>query len=448
MGLITSDKKRIVIGLGVTGMSVVRCFLREGLPFAVADTRDQPPGLEQLKADHPELEIRTGALDADWLSQAAELVVSPGIAIAEPAIRAAAEAGVAIRGDIDLFCERITAPVIAITGSNAKSTVTTLVGDMARVAGIDVGVGGNLGTPVLDMLADGEQALYVLELSSFQLETTHLLRAEVATVLNISPDHLDRYDSMQDYYRAKHRIFRGCRKAVVNRDDSLTFPLLPGGVGQLAYHAGRPDLKLYGICREQDTEYLAVGLERLMPVSELRGRGQHNVVNALSALALGSAAGIPQDAMLQALREFRGLPHRCEFVADKKGVSWVNDSKGTNVGATVAALNGLGPTLAPGAGIVLIAGGVGKGAEFSELNAPMQQYGRAQVLIGEDAQKIAEAVAVETRFAQSMEDAVAQAAELAMPGDIVLLSPACASFDMFKNFNVRGEAFVQVVEAL
>ncbi len=449
MSVITSDRKRIVIGTGSTGMSVIRYLARQGLPFAVADTRAQPPALAQLQQLYPDLEIRCGALDGDWLSAADELIVSPGIPVAEPAIARAAAAGVAIRGDIDLFCEAVTAPIIAITGSNAKSTVTTLVGEMARTAGIDVGVGGNLGTPVLDMLEAGEQALYVLELSSFQLETTHLLRAEVATVLNISPDHLDRYASMQDYYRAKHRIFRGCRKVVVNRDDPLTMPLLPGGVPQWAYHCGRPDLKLFGLLDEGGESWLALGLEKLLPVSALKIRGRHNVANALAALALGQAAGLPRAAMLQALQAFAGLPHRCQFVAQKEDVAYFNDSKGTNVGATVAALNGLGPTLAGSGRIVLIAGGVGKGAEFVELNGPMAEYGRALVLIGSDGPAIGAAVkAVAAEYAGDMRDAVAKARALAQPGDIVLLSPACASFDMFRNFNERGEVFMQAVEAL
>ena len=246
MALIGSDQFTIVVGLGATGLSCARYLQRSGRHFSVVDTREQPPGAEQLAVDCPGIELRTGPLDGDYLCRASELVVSPGIAVAEAAIAQAAAAGVSIVGDIELFCREVTAPIIAITGSNAKSTVTTLVGDMARSAGIDVGVGGNLGTPVLDMLAEGQQALYVLELSSFQLETTHQLRAKVATVLNVSPDHLDRYDGqMAAYHAAKHRIFRGCENAVVNLDDPLTAPLLPVGVEVCSYRMGKPDLKQF-----------------------------------------------------------------------------------------------------------------------------------------------------------------------------------------------------------
>lgn len=449
MSIIVSDNRRIIVGLGATGVSCARYLARKGVPFAVVDTRENPAGLDAFRAEFPQVDLRCGELDADYLSTAVELIVSPGVAISHPAIQAAREAGVHLTGDIDLFCREVTAPIIAITGSNAKSTVTTLVGEMAQAAGIDVGVGGNLGTPVLDMLADGEKAMYVLELSSFQLETTHDLRAEVAVVLNVSPDHMDRYPDLQGYYLAKHRIFRGCRQAVINRDDALTSPLLPKAVKQWVFHLGKPDFRVFGILQQDGEPWLALAQEALMPVRELKIRGQHNVANALAALALGQAAGIPMAAMLDTLRRFAGLRHRCQWVAEKQGVSYVNDSKGTNVGATVAALNGLGPTLDEGARIVLIAGGDGKGAEFDDLAAPMARYGRAAILIGKDADRISAVLhGVSIERAATMDAAVSQAAACARAGDIVLLSPACASLDMFRNFNERGDIFVQAVEAL
>lgn len=446
MGLIASDKFTIVVGLGKTGLACARYLAKRGVAFAVVDSRENPPGADELKSEMPEVRLQTGPFDAAFLSQASELILSPGVAQADPAIQAAVSSGVKLTGDIDLFCHEVSAPIIAITGSNAKSTVTMLVGEMAEAAGLNVGVCGNIGTPVLELLDQPEKDIYVMELSSFQLETTNDLRAEVATVLNISPDHLDRYDSMQDYYKAKHRIFRGCRHVVVNRDDSLTAPLLPKEVPQLAYHLGKPDLKLFGILEEQGEAWLAFGLDKLLPVKELKIRGSHNVANALAALALGTLAGLPLSAMLSALKEFSGLRHRCEWVDQKEDIAYFNDSKGTNVGATVAALIGLGESLDGDSKIVLIAGGDGKGAEFAELAEPLKRFGRGLVYIGTDGQRLADSCGViEKRSASDMQTAVVQATELAMAGDIVLLSPACASFDMFSGFPARGDAFVKAV---
>ncbi|PIE25411.1 MAG: UDP-N-acetylmuramoyl-L-alanine--D-glutamate ligase [Neptuniibacter caesariensis] len=449
MGLIASDKFTIVVGLGKTGLACARFLAKKGVRFSVVDSRQNPPGADELKAEFPAVNLICGEFDGNYLSAANEIILSPGVAQSHPAIRQAVAAGVKLSGDIDLFSNEVSAPIVAITGSNAKSTVTTLVGEMAKAAGIDVGVCGNIGTPVLSMLEQPEKALYVMELSSFQLETTHDLRAEVATVLNISPDHMDRYDSMQDYYQAKHRIFRGAKNVVVNRDDSLTAPLLPQGVQQTAFHLGKPDLKLFGLIEEQDETWLAIGLERLVAASELKIRGRHNLANALAALALGQAARLPMAAMIKALKQFSGLKHRCEWVAELSGVTYFNDSKGTNVGATVAALNGLGSTLNPENGIVLIAGGDGKGSEFTELAEPLKNYGRALVYIGVDGQRLADQCGeIEKQAATTMDEAVQTAARLAREGDIVLLSPACASFDMFTGFPQRGDKFVQAVEAL
>ncbi len=449
MTLIASDNRRIVIGLGQTGLSCARFLAREGLPFALMDTRQTPPNLEVIKAEFPQAEVFCGPLNAEVLCAAGELLLSPGVAKDQPAIQQAVDAGVKLSGDIDMFCRQISAPVIAITGSNAKSTVTSLVGQMALNAGIDTGIGGNLGTPVLDMLAEGEQALYVLELSSFQLETTHDLRPAVATVLNISPDHLDRYNNdMQLYYQAKHRIFRGAQHVVINRDDALTSPLLPEQVKRCSFGLDKPDLQDFGVIQQNGEAWLAKGLQGLMPVNAMKLRGGHNVANALSALALGDAVDLPMAVMLKTLETFAGLRHRCQWVAELAGVNYFNDSKGTNVGATEAALNGLGATLAHGQKIILIAGGQGKGAEFDALSAPLEKYGRSLVLIGEDANKLAAVIDLDRYYADSMSAAVKQAQALAEPGDIVLLSPACASFDMFTSFTARGDAFCDAVLAL
>ncbi|MDO6454693.1 UDP-N-acetylmuramoyl-L-alanine--D-glutamate ligase [Neptunomonas phycophila] len=449
MSLIASDQLTIVIGLGKTGLSCARYLQRKGIRFAIADTRENPPLIDLVREEFADVDIRLGALDAAFLSSASEIVLSPGVAQSTPAIVAAIENGVQLIGDIDLFCREVNAPIIAITGSNAKSTVTTLVGAMAETAGLSVGVGGNLGTPVLEMLSEGEKQLYVLELSSFQLETTHDLRAEVATVLNVSPDHMDRYPDMQSYYRAKHRVYRGCKFAVENKDDPLTHPLLPMGKKPWGFRLGAPDFRVFGLREEAGIEYLALAQDNLMPVSDIRMPGRHNVANALAALALGHLVHIPMDAMLATLRTFGGLEHRCQWVAEKAGLTFYNDSKGTNVGATVAALDGLGPDLAEGQRIVLIAGGDGKGAAFNDLLAPVTRYVRHLVLIGQDASAIQLTLSdCPSDITNTLEQAVELAVSKAQEGDLVLLSPACASIDMFKNYVERGNVFVAAVEAL
>ena len=447
MSLIASDQFRIVVGLGKSGMSVVRFLARQGLPFAVADTRSNPPELATLQRDYPQVDVRCGELDVDFLCRAAELYVSPGLALATPALREAAARGVKMSGDIDLFTRYAKAPIVAITGSNAKSTVTTLVGEMAAAAGRKVAVGGNIGTPALDLLSDDVE-LYVLELSSFQLETTERLGAEVATCLNISEDHMDRYDGMAQYHLAKHRIFRGARQVVVNRDDALSRPLIADQVPCWTFGLGKPDFKRFGLIEENGEKQLAFQFEALMPTAELKIRGAHNQSNALAALALGHAVGLPFEAMLQTLRRFAGLPHRCQWVRELRGVGYYDDSKATNVGAALAAIEGLGADIA--GKLVLIAGGDGKGADFSALKAPVAKFCRAVVLLGRDAEQIAEALgdAAPLLRVKTLDEAVQRCAELAQSGDAVLLSPACASLDMFKNFEERGRLFAQAAEGL
>ena len=447
MSLIASDQFRIVVGLGKSGMSLVRFLAQQGVRFAVADTRANPPELATLQRDYPEVEVRCGELDVDFLCRASELYVSPGLALATPALREAAARGVKMSGDIDLFTRYAKAPIVAITGSNAKSTVTTLVGEMAAAAGRKVAVGGNIGTPALDLLSDDVE-LYVLELSSFQLETTERLGAEVATCLNISEDHMDRYDGMAQYHLAKHRIFRGARQVVVNRDDTLSRPLIADQVPCWTFGLGKPDFKRFGLIEENGEKQLAFQFEALMPTAELKIRGAHNQSNALAALALGHAVGLPFEAMLQTLRRFAGLPHRCQWVRELRGVGYYDDSKATNVGAALAAIEGLGADIA--GKLVLIAGGDGKGADFSALKAPVSRFCRAVVLLGRDAEQIADALgdAAPLVRVKTLDEAVQRCAELAQSGDAVLLSPACASLDMFKNFEERGRLFAQAAEGL
>ena len=443
--LIASSVNRVVVGLGITGVSCARHLYSLGVPFSVIDTRTNPPGLDTLRAQMPDVDVYVGEYPDELITSAAELIVSPGIALDDPLVVAAREAGVEILGDIDLFVREARAPVIGITGSNAKSTVTELVGEMARQSGIKVGVGGNLGTPALDLLGT-DRELYVLELSSFQLERAGKLGLAVATVLNVSPDHLDRHGSMVQYHQAKHRIFFGCGKAVVHTDDPLTVPLLEDKVPVVRWRMGEPALDGFGLRRQDGEEFICLGLQSLLPATAVRMAGRHNLANALAALAIGQAAGLPLTIMLDTLQQFPGLPHRCEVVADIDGVRFVNDSKGTNVGATQAALEGLGGDH----DILLIAGGVGKGANFRELIPAVTRHCRQVFTIGEDAELIADALraAVAVSYASSLDGAVQHAAQLARAGDTVLLSPACASFDMFPGFVARGEAFAAAVHAL
>lgn len=442
-----SEQFRIVVGLGKTGLSVARYLARQGMPFAVVDTRPAPPELASLQRDYPQIEVRCGELDVDFLCRAHELVVSPGLPLGTPALLDAVARGVKISGDIDLFSHAAKAPIVAITGSNAKSTVTTLVGLMAEAAGVRVAVGGNLGTPALDLLDDSIE-LYVLELSSFQLETTEHLGAEVATCLNVSEDHMDRYKRLPVYHRAKHRIFRGARQIVVNRDDPLSQPLLPPHVSCWTFGLGEPHFKDFGLLDVRGEKHLAFQFDVLMPVRALKIRGTHNQANALAALALGHAVGLPFAPMLETLRQFAGLAHRCQWVAERQAVSYYDDSKATNVGAALAAIEGLGADIS--GQLVLIAGGDGKGADFSSLREPIARYCRAVILIGRDADQLAEVLAgaVPLYPAPTLEAAVQQASALALAGDAVLLSPACASLDMFKNFEERGRVFAAAVKEL
>lgn len=447
MSLIASDQFRIVVGLGKSGMSLVRYLARQGVPFAVADTRANPPELATLREQYPQVEVRCGDLDADFLCRAQELYVSPGLSLRVPALVEAAARGVRMSGDVDLFARHAKAPIVAITGSNAKSTVTTLVGDMAKAAGKRVAVGGNLGTPALDLLADDVE-LYVVELSSFQLETCERLNAEVATCLNVSEDHMDRYDGMADYHLAKHRIFRGARQVVVNRADALSRPLIADNVPCWTFGTNKPDFKAFGLIEEDGEKWLAFQFDKLMPARELKIRGAHNQSNALAALALGHAVGLPFEPMLQTLREFAGLAHRCQWVRERNGVNYYDDSKATNVGAALAAIEGLGADI--DGKLVLIAGGDGKGADFHDLRGPVTQHCRAVVLLGRDAELVSAAIgnAVPKVRVNTLDDAVEHAADLALPGDAVLLSPACASLDMFKNYEERGRLFAKAVEEL
>ena len=442
---LSSDSRVLVVGLGRTGLSCVRYLARRGIPFEVVDTRPDPPGLAEFRLHFPGIEPGLGGIDPGRVGRATHLVVSPGVSLREPAIAGALARGVPGLGDVELFAREARAPVAAITGSNGKSTVTTLVGEMARDDGRDVRVGGNLGVPALDLLGETEPQLYVLELSSFQLETTFSLDAAVATVLNVSPDHMDRYDSLGEYAAAKARVYRGSGTMVLNRDDPWVVGMASAGRPTLGFTLGRPAPGDLGLVEVAGESWLAQGAEPLVAEAALGIRGRHNTANALAALAIGHAFGFAPGRMVGTLERFRGLDHRCQWVAAAVGVDWYNDSKGTNVGATIAAVQGLRPK----GRVVLIAGGDGKGADFGPLREALRGLVRAVVLIGRDGPRIAEALdgAVPLVFAADLGAAVAEARALTRPGDAVLLSPACASFDMFRNYEHRGESFVAAVRA-
>ncbi len=446
MTIIATDRKYIVIGLGESGWACARFLRARGDVFVMMDTRISPPSLSAFQKEFPDVSVICGALDSALLVQANEIVVSPGISLAEPALQAAKRAGVSLVGDIELFVRHTKKPIIAITGSNAKSTVTTLVGEMAVAAGLSVGVGGNLGIPALDMLDDGRIDCYVLELSSFQLETTFSLCAQVAVLLNISADHMDRYENLQAYVLAKQRIYRGAQHVVFNRADKLTHPMLANQQTAWSFGLDMGDRFSVGIKNISGEDCLVRNMrEPLLRVDDVPLAGSHNIANVVAALAIASAAGWDIAACVAAVKKFSGLAHRCQFVAKEKGVSFFNDSKGTNIGATIAAITGLA---AAKKNIVLIAGGEGKGADFSDMAACVQAHVKHIVLIGRDADLIASACTGAAHSkASSMAAAVQQAAQLATEGDIVLLSPACASFDMFKNYEDRGRQFCVAVES-
>jgi UDP-N-acetylmuramoylalanine--D-glutamate ligase len=442
----SEDKKRVLIlGMGATGCSVARYLSGIGQRFAMADSLLNLPIADELRRDYPGVELTLGQghdLDFEHFS---EVIVSPGVPADLPLVLRAREAGVPLVGDIELFALKARNPVTAITGSNGKSTVAHLLTAMHQQAGQKVALGGNFGIPALDLITQPEVDHYVLELSSFQLETTSSLCPAAAVVLNISEDHMDRYQGLAEYARVKGGIYKDANVVVVNREDPAAYRLAPGDVRCISFgldesHADDE----YGI-RESDGEpWLSCGTETLLAASSLRILGRHNWANALAALALGEASGLPREGMLKVLREYTGLPHRSQWVADFNGVTWLNDSKATNPGATLAALKGLDRP------VVLIAGGQGKGADFSVLREAIETQAKALILLGEDAQEMASKLSGAAPIVQvgSMAEALAQSASLAAAGDYVLLSPACASFDMFSGYAERGRVFMDLVREL
>ena len=433
----------VVVGLGKTGASCVRYLAARGEPVAATDSRLDPPGLAALGEFSGRIPLKLGGFDLSLLDGASQVVMSPGISLEEPIARAALARGIEVLGDIELFARAVRAPVIGITGTNGKSTVTSLVAHMADVAGRRVLAGGNLGEPALDLLARPVPDLYVLELSSFQLETTSSLALVGAVVLNVTADHMDRYATLDAYAGAKARIFAHATTVVLNADDPVVAAMRPAGARALTFSV-RGSAADFTLLRDGDAAWLARDGRPLIETSRMKLSGLHNAANALAALALGEAAGLPYPAMLQALQSFPGLPHRSARVADIGGVRYIDDSKGTNVGATIAAVLGLGGPL------VLIAGGQGTGQDFAPLAAALRGRVRHAVLIGQDAAQLAAALSrtCSCEFAASMPAAVTAAAAAARPGEAVLLSPACASLDMFRDYNHRGDVFAACVRDL
>jgi len=434
----------VVVGLGKTGASCVRFLARRGMPVRVTDSRRAPPGLALLGELADRVDVRLGGFDLSLLDGASRLLVSPGVSLAEPIAALARARGIEVLGDIELFAREVRAPVVAVTGTNGKSTVTSLVAHMAQTAGRRVLAGGNLGEPALDLLDQPTPDLYVLELSSFQLETTSSLAACAAVVLNVTADHLDRYPSVEAYAAAKERIFAHAAMLVVNADDPLVVAMQSRHrVPTLSFSLRREDAD-FGLVVVAGSTHLACRGKPLLDMARLKISGAHNAANALAALALGEAVALPYAAMLGALESFPGLPHRSAWIADRDGVRYVDDSKGTNVGATIAAVAGSSRPL------VVIAGGEGKGQDFTPLAAAFRGRVRRAVLIGKDALAIGRVLtdvcAVE--YAATLPEAVAAAARAALPGDLVLLSPACASLDMFRDYGHRGDVFAAAVRAL
>lgn len=435
--------KVLIAGLGVSGRATARYFARNNLAFGLADENISGEDKLDFKDRYRESQQHFGDLDVAFLKEYETIVLSPGISRKQPSIAAAIDAGVEVISDIEVFARAVDAPVVAVTGSNGKSTVVHLLNEMALAANLDARLGGNYGIAALDLLEEPQAELYILELSSFQLESTFSLKPAAAVVLNISEDHMDRYDSIPEYSAAKEKIYKQAAQQIVNRDD-IQARELAASSSTMGFGLDAPKNGDFGILKIDDQEWLAQGETALLPVSELKILGRHNISNALAALCLGAAVNIPMASMLSALRDYRGLPHRTQWVADLDGVIWVNDSKATNVGATQAALSGVD------AEVILIAGGQAKGADLTPLAGAANGVVKTAILFGEDAAEL-EVVLSDTCKVLRVDDlpaAVFEAHAAAEFGDLVLLSPACASLDMFSNYAERGDVFSRLVNGL
>ena len=436
----------VIVGLGKTGLSCFRYLSNQGLNVAITDSREEPPELLELKAEFESASVYLGQINEQVLLASDQIILSPGVSLDNKSIKLSIENNIPVFGDIELFCQKAQAPIIAVSGSNGKSTVTTIVAEMTRLAGLKTYVGGNIGIPALDLLSDSTPDLYVLELSSFQLETTYSLNAHASVVLNISPDHMDRYSSLKDYVNTKKRIYSGQGLMVLNKDEEYIHSIIDSKRDTIYFSLGAPEGENFGLINHNNEVWLSQGNEKIINKNQLKIKGEHNISNALAAMALAGAVNVPTNIMADVLKNFTGLEHRCQLVREIDNVSWYNDSKATNVGACIASIRGLCEL----GNIILIAGGDSKGADLSGLNPIVKKYIKRVFLFGIDANKLADVMGsdVDKEFVNNMNEAVKGASKIADPDDIVLLAPACSSLDMYKNYQQRGDAFISAIDAL
>ena len=436
----------VIVGLGKTGLSCFRYLSNQGLNVAITDSREEPPELLELKAEFESASVYLGQINEQVLLASDQIILSPGVSLDNKSIKLSIENNIPVFGDIELFCQKAQAPIIAVSGSNGKSTVTTIVAEMTRLAGLKTYVGGNIGIPALDLLSDSTPDLYVLELSSFQLETTYSLNAHASVVLNVSPDHMDRYSSLKDYANTKKRIYSGQGLMVLNKDEEYIHSIIDSKRDTIYFSLGAPEGENFGLINHNNEVWLSQGNEKIINKNQLKIKGEHNISNALAAMALAGAVNVPTNIMADVLKNFTGLEHRCQLVREIDNVSWYNDSKATNVGACIASIKGLCEL----GNIILIAGGDSKGADLSGLNPIVKKYIKKVFLFGIDANKLADVMGseVDKEFVNNMNEAVKGASKIADSDDIVLLAPACSSLDMYKNYQQRGDAFISAIDAL
>ena len=436
----------VIVGLGKTGLSCFRYLSNQGLNVAITDSREEPPELLELKAEFESASVYLGQINEQVLLASDQIILSPGVSLDNKSIKLSIENNIPVFGDIELFCQKAQAPIIAVSGSNGKSTVTTIVAEMTSLAGLKTYVGGNIGIPALDLLSDSTPDLYVLELSSFQLETTYSLNAHASVVLNVSPDHMDRYSSLKDYVNTKKRIYSGQGLMVLNKDEEYIHSIIDSKRDTIYFSLGAPEGENFGLINHNNEVWLSQGNEKIINKNQLKIKGEHNISNALAAMALAGAVNVPTNIMADVLKNFTGLEHRCQLVREIDNVSWYNDSKATNVGACIASITGLCEL----GNIILIAGGDSKGADLSGLNPIVKKYIKRVFLFGIDANKLADVMGsdVDKEFVNNMNEAVKGASKIADSDDIVLLAPACSSLDMYKNYQQRGDAFISAIDAL